>query len=135
MQHVFFNFCSDHNTVCLRIADSNNCLKKELLGKVHFYAGKHMKRRKRALSTIKLQDQPKSNEEEDAYVWGEQRVTSLGFRYSKTQPFTIGDGNCMVHAILDQLTRINHQSINVIDSVDQLRKYICSQLLHQIKNS
>ena len=64
-----------------------------------------------------------------------QRVESLGFRFSSSQPFTKGDGNCMLHALLDQLKRNNHPSTQVLKSHHDLRLFICSKLMEQIENN
>ena len=65
------------------------------------------------------------------YSFPRQRVESLGFRFSSSQPYTQGDGNCMLHALLDQLKRNNHPSTQVLKS----HLFICSKLMEQIENN
>ena len=63
------------------------------------------------------------------------RVESLGFKFSSSQPFTQGDGNCMLHALMDQLKKCNHPILRKLTSSHDLRLYICSKLMEQIEGN
>ena len=56
------------------------------------------------------------------------RVKSVGFRFSTTQPRTRGDGNCMIHAIMDQLKKRSHPVLDTVVTPHDLRLFICSNL-------
>ena len=68
----------------------------------------------------------------DPFLEAKKRVKSLGFRFSSTQPRTKGDGNCMLHAILDQLKKIGHPIIEKVRKPHELRLFICSNLRKQL---
>ena len=63
------------------------------------------------------------------------RAASLGFIFSRSQPYTEGDGNCMINALLDQLRNLNHPITFNINSVQDFRVYVCSMLLEQIESN
>ena len=66
------------------------------------------------------------------YSAAKQRVESLGFRFSSSQPFTKGDGNCMLYAIWDQLKRCDHPILQHLKTPHDLRLYVCSKLKEQL---
>ena len=64
-----------------------------------------------------------------------ERVASLGFRFSSSQPYTQGDGNCMLYAIWDQLKKCNHNILQTLKTPHELRLHICSKLKHQLEEN
>lgn len=60
------------------------------------------------------------------------RAGSLGFQFSSTQPFTKGDGNCMLYAIWDQMQKCKHPLLSSLKSPHDLRLHICSKLFDQL---
>ena len=47
-----------------------------------------------------------------------QRMASLGFQRSKTQPSTLGDGDCLIHAVLDGYNNIHGDAWSLFDRKD-----------------
>jgi hypothetical protein len=40
---------------------------------------------------------------QDGYTYAEGRLSNMNMQFSLTQPMTPNDGNCMLHALLDQI--------------------------------
>ena len=78
---------------------------------------------------------PSSPSASDQCTSAKQRVESLGFRFSSSQPFTRGDGNCMLYALFDQLQKCNHPILQNLKSSHDLRLYVCSKLMEQIESN
>ena len=69
----------------------------------------------------------------DIHSSAKVRVQSLGFRFSSSQPFTKGDGNCMLYAIWDQLHKCNHSILSSLQTPHDLRLHVCSKLSQQLE--
>ena len=63
-----------------------------------------------------------------------RRLKSLRFKRSTTQPDTERDGNCGVHCLLDQLKKVGHPEVYLINSHDDLRTLIVKQLPEMLMN-
>ena len=68
----------------------------------------------------------------DPIVLGRQRVQSLGFRFSSSQPITKVDGNCVLHTIFEKQKKCNHSILKNITSSQDLRLFIRSKLQSQL---
>ena len=84
-----------------------------------------MSRRSGGNTSSSIPSSPKGSS--DPIVLGRQRVQSLGFRFSSSQPITKGDGNCMLYAIFDQLKTCNHRFSKILKLL-----FICSKLQSQL---
>ena len=76
---------------------------------------------------------PSSPVSSDLYSTAKFRVQSLGFRFSSSQPFTKGDGNCMLYAIWDQLHKCRHPAVQSLKTPHNLRLLVCSKLNEQLE--
>ena len=63
-----------------------------------------------------------------------QRLKSIGFKRSSSQPDTKRDGNCGVYCLLDQLMKVNHPLIESISSHQELRALLVSKLPEMLMN-
>ena len=148
----FFNFSSDHKSICLRIASEENEFNESFKERIFFNSDFHNKKREQVSVknrseaseepyfpvklTSKVEKQSILSTDEcdtDLYFKAVSRVTSLGFQFSTSQPYTPGDGNCMMHALLDQLRKTNHPDSHYIASSHELRISICNELINQLK--
>ena len=57
---------------------------------------------------------------QDGRVQFDARIRQLGFDRSPSQPDTVGDGNCGIYALLDQLN-LPHQGPNQLFEVDDFQ--------------
>ena len=91
--------------------------------------------RRMSRGTSSVSSNPTSPARSDPSSSAKQRVESLGFRFSSSQPFTKGDGNCMLYAIWDQLGKCSHHILQVLKSPHDLRLYVCSKLVEQLEQN
>ena len=143
----FLNFCSDHKAISLRVTTSDNTFHEDFLAKIHFDSDFHKQKKKWKTSAIEenaFQTSSKHRssksvstltQESDIMNEAKARAASLGFIFSRSQPYTEGDGNCLIHALLDQLRNSNHPITLNINSVQDFRVYVCSRLMEQIESS
>ena len=89
--------------------------------------------RRRLSSTPRPSSNPSSPVRPDINSSAKSRVQSLGFRFSSSQPFTKGDGNCMLYAIWDQLHKCNHSILLDLKTPHELRLHVCSKLDQQLQ--
>ena len=62
------------------------------------------------------------------------RLLALGLTLSPSQPSTLGDGNCFVHALLDQIQYDDRLKYFASLDISKLRKKIASSLEDNINN-